>query len=98
MIGATLSVKISNGVVGGYELDLLIMTIAISLLLSGHERVSIERNILKEKHLQRLITNENIEFDKYIVRFLYSFINIVMIFLEIEGHFPSIIFRIAYIN
>ena len=34
---------------GGYELDLLLMSIAISLLLSGPGRISIERDILKRE-------------------------------------------------
>jgi putative oxidoreductase len=48
---ATLIVKSGNGFLGdgGYEVDLLLMSIAISLLLSGPGRISIERDILKRE-------------------------------------------------
>lgn len=49
MIGATLNVKLSEGFVGGYELDLLLIAISISLLLTGPGRVSIEWNLLKRE-------------------------------------------------
>ncbi len=51
MIGAILVVKAGNSFTGegGYEVDLLLMTISISLLLSGPGRVSIERDILKRE-------------------------------------------------
>ena len=49
MIGATLNVKLSKGFVGGYELDLLLIAISISLLLTGPGRVSIEWNLLKRE-------------------------------------------------
>ena len=49
MIGAILTAKISKGFVGGYEIDLLLMFIAISLLISGPGRISIERDILKRE-------------------------------------------------
>ena len=47
----TLMVKPGGGFTtdGGYELDLLLMSIAISLLLSGPGRISIERDILKRE-------------------------------------------------
>src|ERR671930_973823 len=44
MIGSTTTAKLSRGFVGGYELDLLLMTISISLLLTGPGRISIEWN------------------------------------------------------
>jgi uncharacterized membrane protein YphA (DoxX/SURF4 family) len=47
MIGAPLMTKISEGFVGGYELDLLLMSISISLLLTGPGRISIEYDILR---------------------------------------------------
>ena len=53
MIGATLLVKISNGFVGGYELDLLLMAVCISLLLTGPGRISIEWDVLKREILPR---------------------------------------------
>ena len=40
MIGATLLVKISKGFVGGYELELFLMAVCISLLLTGPGRIS----------------------------------------------------------
>ncbi len=48
---AILIVKADNGFTGqmGYEVDLLLMSIAISLLLSGPGRISIERDILKRE-------------------------------------------------
>jgi putative oxidoreductase len=51
MIGAILIVKAGNGFMGegGYEVDLLLMSISISLLLSGPGRVSIERDVLKRE-------------------------------------------------
>jgi putative oxidoreductase len=49
MAGVILVAKISKGFVGGYELELLLMFIAISLLISGPGRVSIERDILKRE-------------------------------------------------
>ena len=52
MIGATLLVKISKGFVGGYELDLLLMAVCISLLLMGPGRISIEWDVLKGKYYQ----------------------------------------------
>ena len=47
MIATTLKVKLSKGFIGGYELDLLIMAICISLFLTGPGRMSIEYDILK---------------------------------------------------
>ena len=51
MTGAIIMVKASEGFVvgGGYELDLLLMAIAISLLISGPGKVSIEKDILKRE-------------------------------------------------
>ena len=51
MIGAILIVKAGNGFMGegGYEVDLLLMSISISLLISGPGRVSIERDLLKRE-------------------------------------------------
>jgi putative oxidoreductase len=53
MIGATLVVKISKGFVGGYELELLLMAVCISLLLTGPGRVSIEWDVLKREIFPR---------------------------------------------
>jgi putative oxidoreductase len=49
MIGSTITAKLSKGFVGGYELDLLMMAISISLLLTGPGRISIEWNVLKRE-------------------------------------------------
>ena len=49
MIGATLAVKRSKGFVGGYDFDLLIMAVSISLLLTGPGQPSIEWNLLKRE-------------------------------------------------
>ncbi|TVP39176.1 Conserved membrane protein [Candidatus Nitrosocosmicus arcticus] len=55
MIGAVLIVKAGNGFTGegGYEVDLLLMAISISLLLSGPGRIHIERDVLKREIFQR---------------------------------------------
>ena len=57
MIGAIIMVKASTGFVigGGYELDLLLMSIAISLLISGPGRMSIEKDILKRELFPKII-------------------------------------------
>jgi len=49
MIGATLAVKLSKGFVGGFEFDLLIIAVSISLLLTGPGQPSIEWNLLKRE-------------------------------------------------
>jgi len=53
MIGATLIVKLSRGFVGGYELELLLIAVGISLLLTGPGRISIEWDVLKRKIFPR---------------------------------------------
>ena len=49
MAGVILVAKITKGFVGGYELELLLMVISMSLLISGPGRISIERDILKRE-------------------------------------------------
>jgi putative oxidoreductase len=49
MFGSTIVAKLPKGFVGGYELDLLLIAISISLLLSGPGRLSIEWNILRRE-------------------------------------------------
>ena len=49
MVGSTVSVKLSKGFVGGYELDLLLIAILISLLLTGPGRISIEWDVLRRE-------------------------------------------------
>lgn len=59
MIGATLLVKLPKGFVGGYELDLLLLAGAASLLISGPGRISIEWDIMKREIFpagQKLVT------------------------------------------
>lgn len=53
MIGANLVVKISKGFVGGYERDLLLMAVCISLLMTGPGRISIEWDVLKREIFPR---------------------------------------------
>jgi len=53
MMGAIFLVKISKGFVGGYELELLLVAIGISLLLTGPGRISIEWDILKREIFPR---------------------------------------------
>jgi putative oxidoreductase len=42
-------VKASRGFVGGYELELLLMAMAISLVLTGPGRASVEWNVIKRE-------------------------------------------------
>jgi putative oxidoreductase len=51
MIGFILVVKAEGGITGegGLEVELLLMTISISLLLSGPGRISIERDLIKRE-------------------------------------------------
>jgi putative oxidoreductase len=60
MIGAPIVAKLSEGFVGGYELNLLLMSVAISLLITGPGKISIEYNILKREIFPKgkMIVNE----------------------------------------
>jgi putative oxidoreductase len=49
MIGSTIIAKLSKGFIGGYELDLLLLAVAVSILLTGPGRISIEWDILKRE-------------------------------------------------
>jgi putative oxidoreductase len=49
MIGAIILVKLSDGFVGGYEFELLLIAISLSLLLTGPGRISIEWDVLKRE-------------------------------------------------
>jgi putative oxidoreductase len=53
MICVTFMVKISEGLVGGFELELLLMSISVSLLLTGPGRISIEYDILRRELFPR---------------------------------------------
>ena len=64
MTGAILAAKITKGFVGGYELDLLLLAIAVSLLISGPGRVSIERDILKREIFPKTNYKEDLKLGK----------------------------------
>jgi putative oxidoreductase len=49
MIGATITVQISKGFIGGYQINLLYLSIAVTLLVTGPGRPSIEWNVLKRE-------------------------------------------------
>jgi putative oxidoreductase len=49
MVFVTAIVKAPKGFVGGYELELLLMSIAISLVLTGPGRVSLEWDVIKRE-------------------------------------------------
>lgn len=49
MISTTLAVKLSRGFVGGFEVDLLLLVMAASLLVTGPGRISIEWDVLKRE-------------------------------------------------
>ena len=53
MIGAVVVAKLAKGFVGGYELELLIMAICISLFITGPGRISIEYDVLKREIFPR---------------------------------------------
>jgi putative oxidoreductase len=53
MIGAIVVAKLLKGFVGGYEFDLLLIAISISLILTGLGRLSIEWNILRRELFPR---------------------------------------------
>jgi putative oxidoreductase len=49
MIGAILTAKLTKGFVGGYEFELILVSICISLVILGPGRISIENYILKRE-------------------------------------------------
>ena len=49
MMGIILHIKLSKGFVGGFELELLIMSICISLLITGPGRIPVEYEVLKRE-------------------------------------------------
>jgi putative oxidoreductase len=53
MIGSINFVKLPDGFVGGYEFELLLISIAVSLLLTGPGRISIEWDVLKREIFPR---------------------------------------------
>jgi putative oxidoreductase len=64
MVGAILAAKIPKGFIGGYEIDLLLLAIAISLLISGPGRVSIERDVLKREIFPKANYKEDLKMGK----------------------------------
>jgi putative oxidoreductase len=53
MIGAIILLKLQKGFVGGYEFELLLISISVSLLLTGPGRISIEWDVLKREIFPR---------------------------------------------
>jgi putative oxidoreductase len=53
MISAITLVKLPDGLVGGYEFELLLVAISVSLLLTGPGRFSIEWDVLKRETFPR---------------------------------------------
>jgi len=49
MIGATITVQLAKGFIGGYEVNLLYLSIAMTLLFTGPGRPSIEWNVLNRE-------------------------------------------------
>ena len=49
MLGVILMVKLSKGFIGGYEFELLLISIFISLVILGPGKISIENYILKRE-------------------------------------------------
>jgi putative oxidoreductase len=53
MIGAILIVKLSKGFIGGYEFELLLISISASLVILGPGKISIENYIFKREIFPR---------------------------------------------
>ena len=53
MIGAILMVKLSKGFIGGYEFELLLISISASLVILGPGKISIENYIFKREIFPR---------------------------------------------
>ena len=49
MIGAIVTAKLSRGFIGGYEFELLLISICISLVIMGPGKISIENYVLKRE-------------------------------------------------
>ena len=49
MLSTALVVKLSRGFLGGFEVDLLLLVMAVSLLITGPGRISIEWEVLKRE-------------------------------------------------
>ena len=53
MLGAILTVKLSKGFIGGYEFELLLIAIFLSLVIMGPGKISIENAILRREIFSR---------------------------------------------
>jgi putative oxidoreductase len=53
MTCTTIVVKLSRGFVGGFEVDILLLTIAASLMITGPGRISVEWDLLKRELFPR---------------------------------------------
>ncbi|HEY8139769.1 MAG TPA: DoxX family protein [Nitrososphaera sp.] len=53
MTCTTIVVKLSRGFVGGFEVDVLLLTIAVSLMITGPGRISVEWDLLKRELFPR---------------------------------------------
>ena len=53
MLGAILMVKLPKGFIGGYEFELLLISICVSLVILGPGKISIENYILKREVFPR---------------------------------------------
>lgn len=53
MLGAVLTVKLPKGFIGGYEFELLLIAICLSLVIMGPGKISIENAILKREIFPR---------------------------------------------
>ena len=53
MIGAIVLVRLPEGFVDGYKLELLLIAISVSLLLTGPGRMSLEYDVLKREIFPR---------------------------------------------
>jgi len=65
MLGAILMVKLPKGFIGGYEFELLLISICVTLVILGPGKISIENYILKReifprgKQLYQLYQNDS---------------------------------------
>jgi putative oxidoreductase len=66
MIGAIVTAKLSKGFIGGYEFELLLISICLTLVILGPGKISIENYFLKReifpkgKQLYQKTTNTEI--------------------------------------
>ena len=53
LLGAILTIKLSKGFIGGYEFELLLIAICLSLVIMGPGKISIENAILRREIFSR---------------------------------------------